>query len=140
MPNRQMRYPPPHEKAPDIPFSELSQNMAFQHSMPFQQQPRCQNGGNAMTLNFPNELLLMQQNQQQNSASENMQLQHSQNIMRAIISNGGIEKGVKYNKKHQQQHQRPEKPNSLPVLNCLFAALNKQTKEKDNEVTMISLI
>ena len=29
---------------------------------------------------------------------------------------------------------RPEKPNSLPVLNCLFAALNKQHKQKDNEV------
>ena len=29
---------------------------------------------------------------------------------------------------------RPEKPNSLPVLNCLFAALNKQNKQKDNEV------
>ena len=31
---------------------------------------------------------------------------------------------------------RPEKPNSLPVLNCLFAALNKQNRPKDNEVRL----
>ena len=32
---------------------------------------------------------------------------------------------------------RPDKPNSLPVLNCLFAALNKQNKQNDNEVMKI---
>ena len=42
------------------------------------------------------------------------------------------------NSQTANKKNRPDKPNSLPVLNCLFAALNKQNKQNDNEVTKIS--
>ena len=41
------------------------------------------------------------------------------------------------NSQTANKKNRPDKPNSLPVLNCLFAALNKQNKQNDNEVTKI---
>ena len=50
-------------------------------------------------------------------------------------SNNAKQQNPSVNGQNTNKKNRPEKPNSLPVLNCLFAALNKQNKHKDNEVS-----
>ena len=83
---------------------------------------------------IPNDLLYQFTLHQNRIQSNGMKLDQSisQKVDAVIHSQKGLQTQLS---NEQTKKQKPDKPNSLPVLNCLFAALNKQTKQNGEEVS-----
>ena len=83
---------------------------------------------------IPNDLLYQFTLHQNRIQPNGMKLDES--ISQKVDAVIHSQKGLRPHSSHEQtKKQKPEKPNSLPVLNCLFAALNKQTKQNGEEVS-----
>ena len=101
------------------------------------------------TGNIPNDLVQHLTFHQNRYQSEAMPLPLNESISQKVAAAIAQGKEANYNIKmpvnsqlpqlngNSNKKHRPEKPNSLPVLNCLFAALNKQSRQKDNEVSQL---
>ena len=136
-----MRYPPPNERAPAIPSSEM-QHSRTMHSLAHK--PGNPGTEQRISNNLVHQLTLHQQHRYQSEGIQRLPLNESisQKVAAAIAQGNGTNCNFDIPLNSQRppingntsKKSRPEKPNSLPVLNCLFAALNKQHKQKDNDV------
>ena len=86
---------------------------------------------------IPNDLLRQFTLHQNRIQPNGMKLEESisQKVDAVIHSEKG---GSRPQSSHEQT--KKQKPNSLPVLNCLFAALNKQTKQNGEEVSLSTFL
>lgn len=152
MPKKNIRYPPPNEKAPAIPNASEMHHSKTMHSL-------AHKSGNLITpqdqSQIPNGLvhqLTLHQNRHYHPEGIHHQLPLNDSISQkvaAAIAQGKKSYNTSYfessinakqqnppiNVQHTNKKNRPEKPNSLPVLNCLFAALNKQNRQTNNDVS-----
>ena len=138
-PESNIRYPPPQERAPAIPKSDIHHSrtmtsLSLKTETPIQQIPN--NPLNRLSFHQNRYLSEVNQLPLNGSASQKV----DEVIIQGRETNYNFQIPANSNlipiNVHSNKKPRPDKPNSLPVLNCLFAALNEQKKHDEREVSV----